>query len=263
MSHLARQHIKARLQGAEPLVTGAPPESCAEFDRWLQPDSVDLRIGVVVADGIEVVDGAHPVWQLPAGEMATIITREKVRLGSDLGAEVSPRQSVLDDGLLVLAASHVDPGYSGPLKARVINLLDKPYRLSADTSVLTVRFYELKEPTQLAYQENVGDKVKLEKALKESRDTFNRLFLREEDVVLRKDLRSAAAVEALTWLALIVPATAVVLPFSIPFFWSLGADVAAKQPTLVWPVVVISGLLLVPLLALYVRLIPKLWRLIK
>lgn len=263
MSHWPRQEIRARISSPSgPLVQNTAPMDSSEFAECLQPDSLDLRIGIVVAGGLEKVQRqGDPPFQLPPGEMAAIITMEIVNIPPDVAAEVSPRLSLLNDGLLALTAPHVDPGYSGPLTARVINLLDRPYRLSFGSPVLTIRFYELKSATDRPCRDKVSMKEKTERALKESRDTFNRLFLREEDIVLKKELRSAAIVQALQWLSLLVPAVAVVLPFSVPFFWNLGTRLSLQQPWLVFPVVIVAGLILLPLFVLYLRSVGRLWRL--
>lgn len=262
MSHLPGQEIYHRISGSVPLIANTPQIGSVEFGECLQADSFDLRVGVVVAGGEVVADQRKPAWRLPPGEMAIIITEETVNMPGDLAGEVSARLSILNDGVLVLAAPHVDPGYRGPLTARVINLMDKPYRMAFGTPMLTIRFYELKERAERPVTEVVSTKKKIEKALKESRDTFNRLFIRPEELVLRKNLRSAAATQALTWLALLVPAIAVIMPFSIPFFWDLGKQLSSTHPELLRPVLGVAGVLLLPLAILYVVAIIKLFWLI-
>ena len=177
MSHLPRQDIRLRIEDlARPLVGGTSPPGSPEFERQLQPDSFDVRIGVVVAGGRQVIDQGNRLWELPPGEMAIIITSESLNMPSGLAAEVGPRLSVLNEGLLVLTAPHVDPGYSGPLSARVINLLDRPFPLKYGELILTVIFYELTAETDRPYWENITPEEKIAKALKESRFTLNRLY---------------------------------------------------------------------------------------
>lgn len=262
MSHLPRQAIRDKIVTSRPpLVENTASVGSAEFDEQLQPDSLDLRIGVVVAGGLERVQSASDApFQLPPGEMAIVITTEVVNVPADLAAEVSPRLSILNDGLLVLTAPHVDPGYSGPLTARVINLLDRPYRLSFGGGVLTIRFYTLLDPSERPYAVRVSKREKLERALRESRDTFNRLFLKEENLVLKSELRREAMVQALQWLSLLVPAIAVVLPFSVPFFWTFGSELTSRRPELIVPVMIAAGLIIFPLFVLYFLSIGKLWR---
>lgn len=254
MSHLARQQIRDLVVSGSPrLVDNVAPVGSAEFDELLQPDSIDLRIGSVVAGGVETVAEINTrTWQLPSGEMAIVITREAVNMPANLAAEVSPTLSVLNDGILILAAPHVDPGYRGPLTARVINLRDKAYALTFEKPVLTVRFYRLEIATDRPYSQIVSAEKKVERAIRESRDTFNRLFLREEEFVKRSELKSAAFTEALTWLALLIPAIFVVAPFSAPFFWSLGMKVVTEQPEWARAIGVAAGLFLLPLAVIYI-----------
>jgi len=230
-----------------------------ECEECLQPDSFDFRIGVAVAGGLEVVNEAQRVWQLQPGEMAIIITEESVDLPADMAAEVSPRLSILNEGVLVLTAPHVDPGYSGPLTARVINLLDNPYPLRFERPMLTVRFYLLDRATDRP-SSSVSPREKLDKAIRESRDTFHRLFHSERDLVLKSELHREAFLQGLQWLALLLPAIAVVFPFSVPIFWKLGTQAASQDPWVVVLIVCATLLFLAPLFVLYTKVIQKLWR---
>ena len=262
MSHLPRQLLFQRIQQEHrPLVENTAPFHSPIFDECLQPDSLDVRIGAVLANGLRVVDASRLEWQLPPGEMAIIVTREVVNMPAELAGEVSPRASILNDGVLVLAAPHIDPGYSGPLTARIINLLDKPYLLTFEAPMLTVRFYELILPTDRPSQDSVSMAQKVDRALKESRDTFNRLFLKPEEVVFKDQFRSLLFVEGYTWVALLLAAVAFVIPFSWPFFWSLGAQFLIKYPAWVTPVAVVVALIVIPLFLLYIRLAIKVVRL--
>jgi len=184
-------------------------------------------------------------YMLPPGEMAVIVTVEEADIPAEYAAEVSPPNYLLNDGLLVLAASHVDPGYRGPLTARVVNFLDKPYRLSRALHILTIRFYRLDESTDHPYRGNVSYQDKVNKAIRESRDTLNRLFPSKDELVLKKDLRSAAIGQALSWLSILVPVIAILVPFSIPVFWRLGQEWSSTRPELMelvpWLTVIVFG----------------------
>ena len=250
MSHLPRQEI-LRLIGTDRLIEENPPLNSPEFELCLQPDSYDFRIGVVVAAGAPRVDRAHPRWDLPPGEMAIIVTEEIVNMPAALGAEVTPRALILSDGLLVLAAPHIDPGYQGPLTARIVNLRDKPYPLEFATPMLTTRFYRLAAPVDNLVPVVVSKREKLERARRESRDTFNRLFMRPEEIVLKSELTTTAVTQALTWLALLVPAIVAFVPFSIPVFWNHGVRMLGKA---LWiQVAIMAGAVIVvfPLLIMY------------
>lgn len=247
MSHLVRQEIRALIKSGK-LLRGTPSFDSPEFEFCLQPDSFDLRIGTVVANGRPVIlQPRQYEYMLPPGEMAIVVTEEQVDIPTDMAGEVSPPNYMLNAGLLVLAAPHVDPGYQGPLTARVVNLLDKSYHLSASLHILTIRFYRLSAQTECPYDKNVAYTEKLNRAVQESRDTFNKLFLSEEELVLKRDLRSAAFIEALTWLSVLVPVIAVLVPFSVPFFWRLGQDLSSAHPQLVELVPLFAVIILGPL----------------
>ncbi len=261
MTHFSRQEIRDRIVSKPPLVRETAAVGSGEFEEQLQPDSIDLRIGTVAYAGRKRISEQELTWELPPGEMAILVTAETVQIPVDVAAEVSARQSVLGDGFLVLAASHVDPGYTGPLTARIINLLPVPNPLAYGSPMLTVTFYKLDRASDRPVLVAVSMEEKVQRALRESRDTFHRLFVRPEDLVLRKELRTAAVIQALTWLALAVPAIAVVSPFSISFFWKTGLELSTKHPEFMWAVLAVAALVLVPLLALYMKVVIRLlWR---
>jgi deoxycytidine triphosphate deaminase len=249
MSHLPRQEILKRVQRAtQPLIENVPTPDSAEFNKFFQPDSVDLKIGVVVARGKKMLDSAQRTWDLSPGEMAVIITKELLNVPDNMAGEVGPMARILSEGLLVLAASHVDPGYRGPLTARVINLLDTPYTLKFDERVLTLRFYKLESDTDRSYTDNKTYEERVEEAVKESRKTFNRVLFPEEDLVFKKDLNREAIVHALKWLAILVPPFFVALPVSFRFFWELGEQLYKQNAR--W-VMIAGGILFAPLIIIY------------
>lgn len=253
MSHLPRKKIIERLDMKPPLLERTPcrtrdPE---RFENLLQADTYDLRIGLVASGGRPVIDGQNNDFMLPSGDMAIILTQEIVNIHLDLAAEVSPPNYLLSDGLLVIAPSHVDPGYSGRLTARVINLREKEYHLKANDHVLTIRFCKLIEETDKPYEKKASDQEKISSAIKQSRDTFKKFILSEENIVLKKDLRREALIEGLIWILILVPTIGMVIPFSkpfFPFFQKLGENLLTGGPmTVVKTVAVLAS---VPLLVL-------------
>lgn len=232
MSHLSRNKVFDGIKnGKPPLVENTPPLDSKEFARLLQPDSYDLRTGLVIADGRPMVPDHGREYLLPPGEMAIILTKETINVPASMAAEVSSSNALLSDGLLVITPAHVDPGYQGLLTARVINLRNKNYRLSEDFHILTIRFYSLDSETT-PYDNNVSRDEKISRSIRESRDTLHKFFIDENDLVLKKELRSAAFIEALTWLSLLIPAIVAVIPFTIPVFWELGRTISTTKPEL-------------------------------
>lgn len=233
MSHLPRQEILNLLSGTTPLLQNTPALGSQEFEESLQPDSYDLRIGLVAANGEKVIGDHQEQHMLPPGEMAIVLTRECVNMPLNLAAEVSPPNYLLSRGLLVVVPSHVDPGYAGPLTARVINLLNKPYRLAANEHILTIHFYKLEPATDTGYRHNRSRADKISETIRESRDSSNKLFLNQEDIVFKKELKREATVEALFWVSVLLPAIGVIIPFTIMVTWKWGMNQLERSPWLV------------------------------
>src|SRR5574341_966324 len=143
MTHLTKQEILAKVSSRRPLILNTPESTSEEFKESFQPDSYDLRIGPTAVNGrLEITEKQQLYWLRP-GEKAIVLTKEDVDMPANLAAEVSPTNYLLKEGLLVIAPSHVDPGYKGPLTARVINLSNNDYPLKLGDRILTIRFYQL------------------------------------------------------------------------------------------------------------------------
>ena len=79
------------------------------------------------------------------GELLTIQTIERVRLGRGLAAVLLPRLTLATAGLQTLT-SYVDPGWNGILQVALVNISDKPYELTVGERIAVLRFYEVSSP---------------------------------------------------------------------------------------------------------------------
>lgn len=123
---LGKTAIK-RLSKSNKLIDPIDPE-----ERSFQPAAYDLRLGhVILAD-------KYIAWQsaerensvdLRPGEVATLVSREKLSLPFNINGVIVPRNSWAKRGLLILNAGHIDPGYQGVVTAQAINLAEKPIPL--------------------------------------------------------------------------------------------------------------------------------------
>jgi deoxycytidine triphosphate deaminase len=116
--------------------------------------SYDLRAGIVVwrdKDSHEILteyfDPPAPfqkVVTLKPGQMAFIITHELVCLPRDLCGTVYSRNRLQKENILALNAGHVDPGYSGPIIIRLINLGSGEWPLPLGEPIFTMVFHTVK-----------------------------------------------------------------------------------------------------------------------
>lgn len=116
--------------------------------------SYDLRAGIVVwrdKDSHEIITeyfdpsaSFQKVVTLKPGQMAFIITHELVCLPRDLCGTVYSRNRLQKENILALNAGHVDPGYSGPIIIRLINLGRVEWPLPLGEAVFTMVFHTVK-----------------------------------------------------------------------------------------------------------------------
>lgn len=136
--------VEVRLDGNNiPLVEGA---------------SYDLSVGTIIWKDSEKKDvhTLHYDPSIPAanqetttlqpGQMLFVVTKEELNMPLDLSATVFSRNQLSRDGILALNTGHVDPGYSGPIIIRLINLRAIPYTLKLGTPIYTVVFQKLSQP---------------------------------------------------------------------------------------------------------------------
>lgn len=79
------------------------------------------------------------------GELITVQTIERVKLGGSLAALIVPRLTMATAGLQV-ADSYIDPGWDGILQLALTNVSDSPYELVAGERIAICRFYEVSTP---------------------------------------------------------------------------------------------------------------------
>jgi deoxycytidine triphosphate deaminase len=112
-------------------------------DSSIQPSCYDLRVGHVIGKRIGVVDGGASgikAVKLRPGELATLLSKERVKLPSNVTGLVIPRNEYAERGILILNAGHVDPGYEGHVMAQLVNLSDRDQSIRIGESVFSVVF---------------------------------------------------------------------------------------------------------------------------
>jgi deoxycytidine triphosphate deaminase len=153
MGNLNRDEILRRLQRGE-LIKGARRLSDGKFD--VEADSYDLSAGTAVrkerdsgGEKGNVTTVSHmpgsplseqPTVTVQPGQMIFVVTSESVLCPTDLCATVYSRNSLAAEGILLLNAGHVDPGFEGPIVIRLINLRMTPWTLTLGTPIFTIVF---------------------------------------------------------------------------------------------------------------------------
>ena len=151
MGILNKDEIKRRLAKGELLVKARKKDG--DFD--IEPDSYDLSAGTAIwksrnqNDEFSIerrsYDSSLPLTEQPSvtvqpGQMIFVITHEDIKMPVDVSGTVYSRNSIALDGILGLNAGHVDPGYSGPIVIRLINLRANPWTLILGKPIFTIVF---------------------------------------------------------------------------------------------------------------------------
>lgn len=120
--------------------------------------SYDLGVGdeyyVHRADSDEALVRKLPPegsFSIPPGELAFIITAEKLNLPTSVSARVTLALGFTRKGVLLGAQPPIDPGYSGQVICLVHNLGDRAVPLYRGDHILTVEFFGLDEDTEKPY----------------------------------------------------------------------------------------------------------------
>lgn len=120
--------------------------------------SVDLVVGTIFWDGkIIPWDRVSPPQQItvPPGGIVGILTAEELELPADVCATAFAINALSSKGFLVLNPGHVDPGFSGPLSVKALNVRKVAIAIHQGEPIFTVILHRLNGVTT-EYQHNVS-----------------------------------------------------------------------------------------------------------
>jgi dCTP deaminase len=90
--------------------------------------------------------------ELKPGQFAVVITSEKIRLPSDVSADIGISSYWTRKGILLLHGPQIDPGYEGRLVFGLYNASTRPSEISYKHRFCTIIFHRLLGPVQKPYQ---------------------------------------------------------------------------------------------------------------
>jgi len=142
--------IKSEIKAGR-LITGADENN-------IQACSYDMRIGSIFRRGVPIK--TLPVQeediQVQPGEVVSLFTLEEVNLPADISATAFAINEMSSQGLLVLNPGHVDPGFSGPLTVRAINIRKNTKTINLGTKIFTVIFERLPVAAAAPYSKRIS-----------------------------------------------------------------------------------------------------------
>lgn len=131
-------------------------------ERSLEPASYDMRIGdeAYLSDSAAKVDlAARGLVAIEPGESAVVATRERIRCGPQVAAQIGLASLYARQGLVLLSGPQVDPGFDGVLVVRLANTAPRRVSLAYEAPFLTVQFFKLSRPVDRPYRgERQGQK---------------------------------------------------------------------------------------------------------
>jgi len=142
-------------------------------DEQLRPASYDLRLGdrAIVTKSIDIeklrtrvetesapeIDVARAgSVAIPAGALALVVTRERVKLSTEYAGHLGLRSSFARKGLVLLAGPQVDPGFDGHLVLGLANLSPRAVHLSYEEPLATLELHHLTRPAATAHAGRQG-----------------------------------------------------------------------------------------------------------
>ena len=77
------------------------------------------------------------------GEVVFVLSAEQLHLTGDMFAQLSPKRSLSQNGILVVGGFEIDPGYSGRLMMGLYNFSSTTFPLIPDRKLIAATFYRL------------------------------------------------------------------------------------------------------------------------
>lgn len=226
MAIIPAQIIQNELAGGR-LIKNADPAN-------IEACSYDLRIGTVFFDGqsINNSQGNSQNHVLSPGGMLSMFTLEELHLPDNICATVFPINKQSSRGLLVLNPGHIDPGYTGPVSIRVLNISKQDMLIKHGEPIFTVVFDRLESATDRPYKNSSYSRTKLEKNFAEndlnvSPASLKKLVGEPNSLEIEKLIRN----HWMSWTTLVLTAAAAVLALvaALPVFKDAKEKLGSNQ----------------------------------
>ena len=120
--------------------------------------------------------GKQVVWEIGPSETLVIRTRERVKVPADTCAIYAPLFRLAKQGIMLLNASIVEPGYEGPLSCFLANFSAQRVTLRQDGPIAKILFQKLTDPPAALKPEVVEEKS-YQEDLAEYAKRFHRSFM--------------------------------------------------------------------------------------
>lgn len=129
---------------------------------------------------------------LGSNEIALIVTKETINMPDHLMATYSPLNSLARQGLMLLNASVIEPGYRGPLSCILVNMSSQSVCLTIGQRITKAVFYKLSAAPTAPKRLNI-DREEYLQSMARSAVRYHRSFLNIEGVVEKAKVAATSA----------------------------------------------------------------------
>lgn len=150
-------------------------------DKIFPEDALQRRLGF---------DMVNYQYELKPNELVIFQTREQIKMPMSLSASYSALDSIAKEGLLLINASMVEPGYEGPLSGVLLNFSSYTFQIKPGLEIAKINFYEVKGDVTQKLTESVG--TEYSKVLQEKAKRYTQTFLdveRLKNDVIKQSVR--------------------------------------------------------------------------
>ena len=123
------------------------------------------------------------VWELGPSETMVVVTKEEVCMPANVCATYAPLFRLAKQGVMLLNASVVEPGYSGPLSCFLANFSASTVTLRQDAPIAKIVFHAVTPPARVV-PEVIG-RQEYEEGLAENAKKYHRSFMDVEGIEKR------------------------------------------------------------------------------
>ncbi|WP_448788403.1 dCTP deaminase domain-containing protein [Bacteroides graminisolvens] len=151
-----------------------------EKESPVQASSLDLHVGEIhIPNGICIFsnDSKNRIYLKP-GQTIVVVTKETLKLPSNLCGFGFPPDSLSQQGVLMVNLGHIDPGWHGKIKFVLINVGKIETLIKIDDVVATMLFCKLNNSAKKDYcKRRSGDKVPFSPRITDISKHLSRDFL--------------------------------------------------------------------------------------
>ena len=115
-------------------------------------------------------------WQIGPSEVLVVRTTERVKMPNDLCATYAPLYRLSRQGVMLLNASLVEPGYDGPLSCFLVNFSSQTIAITPNGPIAKITFHGLEKSPHTLVPEHFED-ASYDSGLSHSARTFHKSFL--------------------------------------------------------------------------------------